>query len=231
MDENNTSSTRDVSLTAIGLPAIEQDYKQYHADGRNRLLRKEQGYETNWEPRWASLNNKQTIAADAIWEAVTHSTGQLFFLDGYGGTGKTMLQNTVLQRVRDDSKVAIAVASSGIAAILLQGGRTAHSRFKIPLNATAQSSCSVSMKSDLLIATKLIFWDEISMQNRHNIEVVDRILRDVRKISAPFGGIVTCFCRDFRQILPVIKRAESGRLAWATLRTTYLWNHIKNIRL
>ena len=158
MDENNSSSTRDVSLiTGFGLPAIEQDYEQYLANSRNRLLREEQDYETNtWEQRWASLNNDQTIAADAIWDAVTHSTGQLFFLDSYGDTGKTMLQNTVLRRVRDDSKVAIAVASSGIAAILLQGGRAAHSRFKIPLNATAQSSCGVSKKTDfakLLVAT------------------------------------------------------------------------------
>ena len=113
-----------------------------------------------WEQRWTSLNNNQIIAADAIWDAVTHSTGQLFFLDGYGGTGKTMLQNTVLRRVQNNSKVAIAVASSGIAAILLQGARTAHSCFKIPLNATAQSSCTVSKKSDLadlLVLTKLVF--------------------------------------------------------------------------
>ena len=120
-----------------------------------------------------------TPEADAIWDAVTHSTGQLFFLNGQRDTGKTMLQNTVLQRVQDDSKVAIAVASSGIAAILLQRGRTAHSCFKIPLNATAQSSCNVSMKSDLtelLVATKLIFWDKILMQNCYNIEAVDQML-------------------------------------------------------
>ena len=144
---------RDIGLTiGFGLPAIAQDYKQYHENGRNRLLKEEQGYETNtWEQRWTTLNNKQTIAADAIWEAVTHSTGQLFFLNGYRGTCKTMLQNTVLQRVQDDSKVAIAVASSEIAAILFQGAWTAHSCFKIPLNATAQSSCGVSKKSDLSI--------------------------------------------------------------------------------
>lgn len=165
---------------------------------------------------WDSLNDGQTIAADAIWNSVVNSTGQLFFLDGYGGTGKTMLQNTVLRRVRSDSKVAIAVASSGIASILLQGGRTAHSRFKIPLNATDQSACSVAINSDLaelFRVTELIFWDEVSMQNRHDIEAVDRMLQDVRGNTDPFGGIVTCFCGDFRQVLPVIKGAESGRIA------------------
>ena len=236
LEDNNTSSTRDVSLTGgFGLPAIQQDYDQYHSDGRNRLLREEHDYQTDdWEQLWGSLNVGQIAAADAIWNAVSHSTGQLFFLDGYGGTGKTMLQNTVLRRVRNDSKVAIAVASSGIASILLQGGCTAHSRFKIPLNATAQSSCAVSMGSnlaELLQATELIFWDEISMQNRHDIEAVDRMLQDVRKNPKPFGGIVTCFCGDFRQILPVIKGAESGRLARATLRASYLWERIQVLRL
>ena len=214
---------------------MQQDYNQYHSDGHNRLLREEQAYQTDgWEGMWGSLNDNQTNAADAIWNAVSHSTDQLFFLDGFGGTGKTMLQNTVLRRVRNDSKVAIAVASSAIASLLLQGGRTAHSRFKIPLNATAQSSCAVSMRSnlaELLQATELIFWDEISMQNRYDIEAVDRMLQDIRKNSNPFGGIVTCFCGDFRQILPVVKGAESGRLARATLRASPLWERVQVLRL
>lgn len=236
LEENNSSSTKDISLiNGFGLPGVQHDYEQYHNDGRNRLLREELSYQTDsWEQMWTSLNVDQTLAANAIWNAVSLSNGQLFFLDGYGGTGKTMLQNTVLRRVRHDSKVAIAVASSGIASILLQGGRTAHSRFKIPLNATAQSTCGVTIGSDLaelLRETVLIFWDEVSMQNRHDIEAVDHMLRDIRKNPAPFGGIVTCFCGDFRQVLPVIKGAESGRIARSTLRTSYLWNHIQILRL
>lgn len=114
------------------------------------MLREEHDYQTaNWGIDWGVLNDAQKIAADAIYGAVNTQSGQLFFLDGYGGTGKTMLQNTVLKRVRCDGKVALAVASSGIASILLSGGRTAHSRFKIPLNANAMSSCAVSLRSDL----------------------------------------------------------------------------------
>lgn len=162
LEENNISFTRDIRLSeSFGLPEIQREYKQYHADGRNRLLREELAYETDsWQQMWPSLNAGQTAAAEAIWDAISQSNGQLFFLDGYGGTGKTMLQNTVLRRVRHESNVAIAVASSGIASILLQGGRTAHSRFKIPLNATAQSNCGVSVGfdlSELLIQAKVIW--------------------------------------------------------------------------
>lgn len=69
------------------------------------------------------------------------------------------------------------------------------------------------------------------MQNRYDIEAVDRMLRDVRKDDRPFGGIATCFCGDFRQILPVVKGAESGRIAQSTLRRSYLWSHIQVLRL
>ncbi|PKY63284.1 hypothetical protein RhiirA4_302686, partial [Rhizophagus irregularis] len=45
--------------------------------------------------------------------------------------------------------IALAVASSGIAALLLPGGRTAHSCFKIPINIHEDSTCSIKHNSDL----------------------------------------------------------------------------------
>ena len=50
------------------------------------------------------------------------------FLDAPGGTGKTFLIH--LTNVRFDRKIVLAVASSGIVATLLEGGRTTHSTFK-----------------------------------------------------------------------------------------------------
>ena len=90
-----------------------------------------------------------------------------------------MLQNIVLRRVRDEFKMAIAVISSDIVVILLQSKRIAYSRFKISLNATAQSSCAISKTFDLaelFLIIELIFWDEISIQNRFDVKIVDRIL-------------------------------------------------------
>ena len=59
----------------------------------------------------------------------------LYFIDAPGGTGKTFVCNLLLAAVRKDRKIGVATASSGIAAILLRGGRTAHSTWKIPINA------------------------------------------------------------------------------------------------
>ncbi len=71
---------------------------------------------------WNRLNADQRHAANRIVTAIDTNTddeigapGALFFLNSAGGTGKTMVQNTIMQRLRSQQKVALAVASSGIA--------------------------------------------------------------------------------------------------------------------
>ena len=88
------------------------------------------------------LNVDQRRAFDSITIAVNDEgapRSRVFFLDGPGGSGKTFLYTTLLATFRGERKHCIAVASSGIAALLLPGGTTAHSKFKIPLN------CKVSI--------------------------------------------------------------------------------------
>ena len=63
------------------------------------------------------------------------------FLDGPGGTGKTFLYNALLAAVRSRGWVALACASSGLAAQNMSGGKTAHSTFKIPLLLNESSMC------------------------------------------------------------------------------------------
>ena len=60
--------------------------------------------------------------------------GGMLFLDAPGGTGKTFLINIILAKLRSEGKIALATASSGIAATLLTGSCTLHSTFKIPLD-------------------------------------------------------------------------------------------------
>jgi hypothetical protein len=60
-------------------------------------------------------------------KAIDDGNGGLFFLDVPGGTGKTFLMSLILATVRARSEIAVAAASSEIAATLLEGCRTAHS--------------------------------------------------------------------------------------------------------
>jgi ATP-dependent DNA helicase PIF1 len=52
-------------------------------------------------------------------------------------------------RLRSQGKKVVVVASSGIAATLLEGGKTVHSRFGIPLNITPTSSSSITPRSEI----------------------------------------------------------------------------------
>ena len=119
------------------------------------------------------------------------------------------------------------MASSGIAALLLDGGRTAHSRFKIPLELTSSSTCNIKINSpeaNLIRETKLIIWDEAPMAHRHAIEAVDRTIRDIMKSidpsfkEIPFGNKVILFGGDFRQILPVVKDGSMNNIKRAQKR-------------
>ena len=49
------------------------------------------------------------------------------------GCGKTLLINAILAYARGQGNKCISAASSGIAATLLNGGRTTHSIFGIPI--------------------------------------------------------------------------------------------------
>lgn len=138
------------------------------------------------------------------------------------------------------------MASSGIAATLLPGGRTAHSRFKILIILDDFSVCSIGQNSDiaeLIKQTKLIIWDEAPMQHRYAFECLDRSLKDIMRSvdyargEMPFGGITVVLGGDFRQILPVIPLGDRSDIVGACITRSRLWYlcHIfllsKNMRL
>ncbi|KAL4149399.1 hypothetical protein QTP88_003358 [Uroleucon formosanum] len=80
------------------------------------------------------LNEQQKYVFDTLMKVTNDETGGIYFLDAPGGTGKTFLISLILAKIRSQNKIALALASSGIAATLLKGGRTAHSALKFPLN-------------------------------------------------------------------------------------------------
>ncbi|XP_016168754.1 uncharacterized protein LOC107611328 [Arachis ipaensis] len=130
--------------------------------------------------------------------------------------------------------IVLTVALSGIAALLLPGGRTAHSRFAIPLMVHEDSVCNIKQNSELvelLKQTKLIIWDEASMVHRYSVEAVDKSLRDImsstdnNNANLPFGGKVVGFGGDFRQILPVIPGGGRTEIVNASICSSYIWDY------
>ena len=181
-----------------------------------------------------NLNLDQRAAFDKIISAVTNKTGEIFFLHGPGGTGKTYLYNTLCYKLRSHSKIVLCVASSGIAAILLKGGHTAHSCFKIPIPCHESSICNIAKRSqlaDLIRITDLVIWDEAPMLHRHIVEAVDRSFRDICDSDKPFGGHTFVFGGDFQQILPVIVQGSRAQVVGGCIQRSVLWRSITLLHL
>src|SRR5260364_31798 len=185
------------------LPII--DYALLEEDQQNNtLIAKEQHFDQNkineTSENEKSLNEDQNKIFVEIIKAIKDEINStLFFVDGPGGTGKTFLYNLLLAYIRSKKHlngIAIAVASSGIAALLMSGGRTAHSRFKIPLKVDHDSTLNIDKQSELakLIQNAIaILWDEAPIVNRFAFEAVNRTFRDLMNTDLPFGEKIMIF--------------------------------------
>lgn len=188
----------------------------------NRLINEELNYDRDslkeeLQTILKNINPEQKKAYDAIMESVENGLGKQIFVEGHGGTGKTYLWKAITTKLRSEGKIVLAVASCAIAALLIPGGRTAHSRFKIPLNITEESTCEIKQGThlaELLKKTSIIIWDEAPMANRNCFEALDKSLRDILRFTnqnsneKPFGGMTVVLGGDFRQILPVVPKGR-----------------------
>ncbi|XP_047953329.1 uncharacterized protein LOC125199313, partial [Salvia hispanica] len=188
----------------------------------------------------SKFTDEQRHVFDIIMLSVNSSIGGMFFVYGYGGTGKTFLWKSLSAAIRSKGEIVLNVASSGIASLLLPGGRTAHSRFKIPINPNEDSTCNINQGSELALLiqrAKLIIWDEAPMTHKYCIEALDKSLRDIMRnvtessMELPFGGKTVVFCGDFRQILPVVPKGSRQDIVNATINSSYLWKSCKVLRL
>uniref|UniRef100_A0A8D8YMS1 ATP-dependent DNA helicase n=2 Tax=Cacopsylla melanoneura TaxID=428564 RepID=A0A8D8YMS1_9HEMI len=219
-------------LSDFGLPLPQnqieapRNVEQYNLGELNRYVQENE----------SKLTSEQRKVYDEVLQSVQNVSGRLFFLDAPGGTGKTYLINLIIQKVRSSGQIVFAVASCGIAATLLQGGKTVHSTFKVPLNLNYhdQPVCNISRGSDLsnnIQNCALIVWDECTMSNKAAIEAVDRTLRDITGNNTPMGGITVLFSGDFRQTLPVVQKGTRADEVNACMKSSVLWSSIISLHL
>ena len=84
------------------------------------------------------------------------------------------------------AEIVLNVASSGKALLLLDCGRTPHSRFAISLNPNEDSKCNIKQGSplgELIVRCKLIIWDEAPMMNKYCFEALDISMRDILRFN------------------------------------------------
>ncbi|XP_055522853.1 ATP-dependent DNA helicase PIF7-like [Wyeomyia smithii] len=182
------------------------------------------------------MNAEQRTVYDTIMNAISRLNGGFFFLDAPGGTGKTFLISLILATLGAEHKIALAIASTGIAATLLAGGRTAHSALKLPLNLQINEapSCNISKSSgmgNILRTCEIIIYDECSMTHRDALEALHRTLKDFRGKNELFGGVLILLSGDFRQTLPVIPRSTPADELHACLKSSVLWPYVQKLSL
>lgn len=171
-------------------------------------------------------------------EQFVNLTNKPVFLTGKAGTGKTTFLKKI---IKSTYKQAVIVAPTGIAA-LNAGGVTIHSFFQLPFGTfipdfkenmiqsefiKIESKATImrhhrrnKSKINTLKSLELLIIDEVSMLRADTLDAIDWILRNVRHINEPFGGVQVLFIGDLFQLPPVIKNEE-----WQYLSTYYIGIH------
>ncbi|KEH35960.1 PIF1-like helicase [Medicago truncatula] len=195
----------------------------------------------DWEGgRDISRDAKEAGVQKATAKSVGSDNGGFFFLYGYGVTGKTFIWKTLSTAVRSKGLIVLNAASSGIAALLLPGGRTAHSTLAIPIEIKEASSLTMekdSPRADLVRAAKLIICDEAPMMHQWCFEAVDRSMCDIMSKNdplnefIPFRGMTVVLGGDFRQILPVVRKATRHDIFDASINSSKILAYSNVLRL
>lgn len=162
---------------------------------------------------------KQELVISFINETQKH-----LFITGKAGTGKT----TLLREIRQNTGKKIVVAApTGVAAINADGV-TLHSLFKLPTEAilpvmdknlpfktiaTLLDGFILSAdKEKLLLELEILIIDEVSMLRADILDAIDHILRYIRGVPEPFGGVQMVYFGDLYQLPPVASFEEEAGL-------------------
>ena len=187
-------------------------------------------YDVSDEWGKAEMQVKQMHASqlelyNAVMESIDSKKGGIFFADGPGGTGKTFVEEALLHKVRSRGEVALACAWSGVAATLLEGGRTCHATFGFPVpmprENVGSSITAQQGRAKVLRAAALIIWDEAPMSPTEAVAGADALLRDICKSDLPFAGKTILFSGDFRQVLPVMPHTSRADIVAHSIKNHF----------
>ena len=153
-------------------------------------------------------------------------SGKNVFLTGSAGTGKTFTLNAYIKWLKEH-KVPVAItASTGIAATHMNG-ITIHSWSGIGIKESISPKDIDNLKTKKYLMkgienTHVLIIDEISMLHRNQLDMVNTVLKGLKKSREAFGGMQVVFAGDFFQLPPVTKKPEPSREKFAFMSQAWL---------
>ena len=231
---------QDMGSSMADHPVLPQPNHQHDKLTETRAFRRERYEENVQQDKLDTLldklanNQEQYLIYKKITGAIDGRLPVQYVINAPGGYGKSFLFQCISTDVRSKGGIALCCASTGIAAWNLEGGRTAHSMFKIPIDADIDSTSNVRVQTSeaaVIREANVIIWDEIFNVHQYNIAVVDRLLRDVMGNKLPFGGKVVVFGGDPRQTPPVVKKGKRGETVAASFKSSPLYANIEECHL
>lgn len=153
------------------------------------------------------MNAKQREAVQMARE------GHNVFISGGIGTGKTFTLQSIVNALKNEHPINIAVtASTGLASKQIGvKASTLHSWAGLRDGRYSNDELARLLTNDItfkssrqrITTTDVLIIDEISMISACIFAQLDFICQYIRKSSKPFGGIQIIACGDFRQLRPV----------------------------
>eukprot|EP00887_Chlorella_sp_A99_P007822 scaffold20.g7822.t1 len=143
----------------------------------------------------------------AVLEVV--ESGANVFFTGDAGTGKSLLLNAIVARLRtrygaDFSSAVAITAATGIAATHI-GGTTINSVMGCGAPNDVSDFDRMWKRENVgkLRALRVLILDEISMVSGEMFEMLEAMVRQIRGLDQPFGGLQLILCGDYFQLPPI----------------------------
>uniref|UniRef100_A0A0L8GUI2 ATP-dependent DNA helicase n=1 Tax=Octopus bimaculoides TaxID=37653 RepID=A0A0L8GUI2_OCTBM len=87
-------------------------------------------------------------------------------------------------------------------------------------------------RGKLFQKARLLVIDEVTMGHKHVCECVDHSLKELKQEPDKlFGGLTVLFSGNWKQTLPMVQRGFRAQIVHATLKQSYIWNHVQSLQL